>query len=186
MGDLNNLNELISCANEFIYDNTPISHYNRYYHEKKKTFSKKKLAYKYSDANGRLPIFSVDCNATTASKVYVVTGYCRWWSDYVSAKPDSRYAYEVVIPDMPCHLYVDMEAEFRTNPELKSLVNIKFKELMDELVRFMYITYLAPTECLDNLEFIILDSSKESKFSKHCIIKIPGVNYTPSWVVIFC
>jgi hypothetical protein len=44
-----------------------------------------------------------------SSKLYVVTGYSRWWSDYIKASPDKRYAYEVVMPELPCHLYVDLE-----------------------------------------------------------------------------
>lgn len=41
----------------------------------------------------------------------------------------------------------------------------------------MHATYLAPKENLDGMEIVILDSSKPSKFSKHCIIKIPGVMF---------
>lgn len=107
--DSDRINKIIESANIFVGDNRIVSHRDRFFYKYKKTFHKKKKAYEFSDANGRLPIFSVDCNDKTASKVYVVTGYSRWWSDYIKAKPDQRFAYEVVIPDLPCHLYVDLE-----------------------------------------------------------------------------
>lgn len=75
-------------------------------------FYKKSEAYEFSDAHGRLPMFSVDISDKEAKKAYVVTGYNRWWQDYKSVNPEQRYAYEVVLPEIPCHLYVDMEAEF--------------------------------------------------------------------------
>jgi hypothetical protein len=53
-------------------------------------------------------------------------------------------------------------------------VDIKFKELIQELKMFMHNTFLAPKENLDGMEVVVLDSSKTTKFSKHCIIKIPG------------
>ncbi len=144
-----------------------VSHRNRFKYDIKHLFYKKHQAYAFSDKHGRLPVFSIDISDTDAKKAYVVTGYQKWWIDYKNVTSDKRYAYEVVLSDLPCHLYVDMEAEYCTNPELKGCIDRIFKQLMLELVEFMKYMHLAPKKCLDNVNIIILDSSKSSKFSKH-------------------
>lgn len=169
------INSIVKNANEFVTNNVPISHSVRYYFDKKKVFYKKKEAYEYSDANGRIPVFSVDNSNNQASKAYIVTGYVKWWENYSTIAPEKRYAYEVVLPDMPCHLYVDLEAEFSSNPELKDKIEVRFLELLNELKQFMYNMYVASSKLLDKTRFVILDSSKSTKFSKHCIVKIPQV-----------
>ena len=150
-----------------------VCHLNRYEYGFKHIFYKKHEAYAFSDKHGRLPVFSVDISNKDAAKAYIVTGYKKWWVEYKTVNADKRYAYEVVLADMPCHLYVDMEAEYRTNPELKPRIGVIFKRLMDELISFMYDMQVAPRECLDKIDMVVLDSSKPVKFSKHCILKIP-------------
>ena len=169
------LNRIVKHAADFINDNIPISHPGRFYFDKKRVFYKKKEAYEYSDANGKLPIFSVDISDKHASKAYVVSGYVKWWESYCSIEPGKRYAYEVVLPNVACHLYVDLEAEFVSNPDIKKTIELRFVELLDELHQFMYSIYVAPKENLDKARFVVLDSSKSTKFSKHCIVKIPEV-----------
>lgn len=178
-----NLTKIIKLGNDFISCNESISHSVRWFYEKKNIFYKKSLAYDFSNANGRLPIFSVDTSDTEAKKAYIVTGYCKWWEDYTKMKPNNRYAYEVVLPKMPCHLYVDIEVEFSSNPELRDIIDLKFIELMKELKRFMYYIYLAPANLLKAMKFVVLDSSKISKFSKHSIIKIPGVLFEDNYQI---
>lgn len=170
------LQKIIKYTQNFIEKKSDInvSHYNRFYFDKKFLFYKKSEAYDCSNRYGRLPVFSIDISDKEAKKAYIVTGYQYWWKEYKSIKPEQRYAYEVVLPEMPCHLYVDVEAEFsNNNSQLKLTINDKFALLIKELRQFMYIMHLAPTEYLDNIETIILDSSKPTKFSKHCIFKIP-------------
>lgn len=169
------IKNISECASDFLESNIPMSHPTRFYYDKKHIFYKKQPAYDCSNSRGRLPIFSVDINDNKASKAYIVTGYCRWWDDYSSLLPEKRYAYEVVLPDMPCHLYVDLEAEFSSNPRMKSKIELRFVELLAELKQFMYSMYIAPKKYLDKMRFVVLDSSKSTKFSKHCIVKIPGV-----------
>jgi hypothetical protein len=172
---LSHINKIVKYANDFVMNNMPTSHPMRYYYDKKKVFYKKKQAYNYSDAHGKLPIFSVDISNQHASKAYIVTGYVKWWENYSSIEPAKRYAYEVVLPGVPCHLYVDLEAEFSANPEIKDTIQIRFVELLAELKDFLYNMHVAPKELLDKTRFVVLDSSKSTKFSKHCIVKIPEV-----------
>ena len=83
--------------------------------------------------------------------------YLKSFASHKNAKPEQRYAYEVVLPEMPCHLYVDIEAEFsKNNTHLANTIHDKFTQLIRELRSFMYIMHLAPTEHLDNLEIIVL------------------------------
>lgn len=174
--DEKNTMKYVEIAKRFLLSNKHLNicHHRRFFYDLKHVFYKKSEAYQCSDRYGRLPIFSVDISETEAKKAYIVTGYQRWWREYKDAKPEQRYAYEVVLPEMPCHLYVDIEAEFaRNNSKLMDTIQDKFTQLIQELRSFMYIMHLAPTACLDQLEIIVLDSSKPTKFSKHCIIRIP-------------
>lgn len=166
----------LDVARQFLLANKHLNicHQRRFFYDLKHVFYKKSEAYNCSDRYGRLPIFSVDISDHEAKKAYIVTGYQNWWREYKNAKPEQRYAYEVVLPEMPCHLYVDIEAEFsKNNTHIANTIHDKFTRLIRELRSFMYIMHLAPTEHLDNLEIIILDSSKPTKFSKHCIIRVP-------------
>lgn len=180
-GDINitrRIKKINNIASEFIKDHIPISHATRFYHNEKRVFYKKQPAYEYSNRHGRLPIFSVDISTENASKAYVVCGYSKWWEDYGSVDAAKRYAYEVVLPDTPCHLYIDLEAEFSANPEIKGkYVEILFCELLAELKLFLEAMHVASKEVLEKMRFVVLDSSKSTKFSKHCIVKIPGVMF---------
>ena len=169
------LNKIAKIADDFIKRHQTISHKKRFFYGYKHVFYKKKPAYEYSNKHGKLPIFSVDISDTEAKKGYVVTGYCKWLEDYKTISPDKRYAYEVVLPDVPCHLYVDIEAEFSSNDEIRDAIEKRFVELMKELRRFMYYSFIASPELLQQTKFIVLDSSKSTKFSKHSIVKIPNV-----------
>lgn len=178
---MNHISKIQSYAVDFLENNIPISHPTRFYYDKKHIFYKKQPAYDCSRAKGQLPIFSIDIKDDKASKAYVVTGYVKWWESYSTISADKRYAYEVVLPEVPCHLYVDLEVEFPNNPKIKSDINLIFVELLAELKQFMYSMYLAPKKYLDDMRFVVLDSSKSSKFSKHCIINIPGVLFEDNY-----
>lgn len=137
------------------------------------TFFKKEDAYKFSENHSRLPVFSIDKSKDNAKKWYVVCGYDTWWKCYIDTKPEYRYAYEVILPELECHLYVDAEVELSCNSQSLEFYNKLFKELLIELRYFMNRWHIAPRENLDKLDIVFLDSSKPTKFSKHCIIKIP-------------
>lgn len=130
-------------------------------------------AYRFSDAHNRLPMFSIDKCDKQAKKWYTATGYDDWWRFYSKIPPKNRYAYEVVLPELECHFYVDAEVGLEKNEETLEFFEDLFKELIQELKLFMKMWYIAPQKNLDNMKVIILDSSKPTKFSKHTIFKIP-------------
>lgn len=169
------LNKIKKIVNEYTHIYPNIDYLNRINYEDYVIFYKKDDAYQYSNVNGKLPIFSVDISDTDAKKGYCVTGYNKWWKEYSNTSDGNRYAYEVVLPNHPCHLYVDIEVEYISNPKIISTIDSLFNTLIDELRKYMYNTYIAKTDLLDNMEIVILDSSKSSKFSKHLVIKIPQV-----------
>lgn len=137
------------------------------------TFYMKDEAYRYSDTYSRLPIFSIDKSDESAKKWYVVGGYDEWWRNYSKCKPHYRYAYEVVLPELECHLYVDAEVDLTVNDNSLEYYNELFRELLLELKSFMRRWHIAPVELLEKTKIVILDSSKPEKFSKHLLIKIP-------------
>lgn len=141
------------------------------------TFFSKDEAYRYSDSFSRLPMFSVDKSDDVAKKWYIVCGYEDWWKFYSNTDRKYRYAYEVVLPEMECHLYVDAEASLKTNDNSVEYYNELFQDLLVELRYFMRKWFIAPSKNLNNTKIVVLDSSKPTKFSKHCIIKIPEAKF---------
>jgi Herpesviridae UL52/UL70 DNA primase len=134
--------------------------------------------------------------ATTASneggrRRYVVAHVGRFLDKYwCRTEPALRHAYEVIPPRTPCRLYLDIECTDHSDlvglsPETRSLqeqvLDELFEELVDEL-REHFATYLFEcpnTECsyklqpLQRHDVVDLDSSTDTKFSRHWIVHVP-------------
>lgn len=136
-----------------------------------------------SNKYGRLPIFSLDIamkNTNTGAKSFVTTSYQSFWKNYVSTCPKERCFYEIILHEQPCHLYVDLDMDRNMNPN----INVKMEVWMqNEFIKEC-------KECLINfnlanksedIRIITLDSTKESKFSKHFIFKINGICFTNNY-----
>ncbi len=129
----------------------------------------KQEAYNYSNRYGRLPMFSRDKSDTDASKDYHVASYHTFWMKYQKYE---RCYYEVILPEFPCHLYLDIEGQTLYNDD------VNFEELyvalVNELKSFISIMHYVPQQEM-SLSFLCeLDSSNKDKFSRHVIIHFPS------------
>ena len=128
-----------------------------------------KDAVNLSEKNGKLPIFSCDKpkSKIKGSKLFYTSSYERFWIYYELMTPDERCFYETLLPDIPCHLYADIEASKLTNKD------VDFEELyanvIDSLRKFMIEKLKVADE---DIRIIELDSSTNQKFSKHCVVKV--------------
>jgi hypothetical protein len=137
-------------------------------------FYTKDDAYAFSVLHSSLPVFSIDKSNKVSKKIYAVCGYNRWWKEYSKQASLNRYAYEVVLPDVPCHLYLDIEVSLNSNKQSHQYFRNLVDELLTELKVFCKARYIAPKDIIDNARTVILDSSKPVKFSKHVIFKLSG------------
>ena len=123
------------------------------------------------------------------------------WNTYLSTDPSRMHWYEIIREDLPCHLYFDVE--FRRTDGLNQNVDgekmvdlwIGHVNTMLEYVESVYDTVLwdAAEVCIchavvfprawcrrnfglhvEDKNIFELDSSSESKFSRHIIMRIPG------------
>jgi hypothetical protein len=135
-----------------------------------------------SKTRNMLPIFARDIVSTTSTVVgakdYICASYDSMWSmrfkvnqyngDYKKMFECLNF-YEIILEDLPCHLYIDSEVYINKNPDVDIIaLQSKFK---DELITFMVdIEHVASSRSCINVK--ILDSSNEKKISMHYLFKI--------------
>lgn len=138
-------------------------------------FAKQTFAIKNSTENGSLPIFAKDTPyiGNAACKKYVTGGYDVIWDKYFKNQKDLNKLnfYEIMLPELPCHLYVDSEIYYEPNHD-RDLQDIH-KKFKDEVLLFMKKKkYIKDIE--KDVEIIELDSSNDKKMSIHYVFKIVG------------
>ncbi len=104
-------------------------------------------------------------------KKFLTAGYELFFAYYSQAlSKTGRHFYEMVIDDVPCHLYIDAEIYLTTNTPLArscdELEELFFKELYGLMHDLNYI------ESDTDVRVITLDSSNDAKFSKHYLVKM--------------
>jgi hypothetical protein len=139
-----------------------------------KTFHTILPAFEFSVQNGKLPMYSLDkervegVKFNIGSKVFIVAGYDLFWKRYSTLEPTERCFYETLAPDVPSHPYFDLEFLRAKNPRAdEAFLESNFKaEVIEEL------KVVAGISGPEDVEFMILDSSNEKKFSKHYILRV--------------
>lgn len=123
----------------------------------------------YLIRTGKMELGKLD-EITGGKKKFTTSGYQTFQNYYLGLRKGSRFFYETVLPDIPCHLYIDSEIYHKENPDLSVReIRARFEnEILFLLHKLGYI------ETESDCEFIVLDSSNQKKFSKHYIIKIQG------------
>jgi hypothetical protein len=108
---------------------------------------------------------------------YLVTDIDTFWKRYKDIPSKKRHFYEVIVSDMPCRLYFDLEFRKEFNSELNG----------DSLVQSLKISILEALELLyfkDKIfdkRVVELDSTTDEKFSRHLIY--PGVMFQNNCVM---
>jgi hypothetical protein len=97
---------------------------------------------------------------------FVVTSYDELWARHFAAEPHTRHWYEVIREGAPCHLYFD--CEFVRCPENAAVDGPAATAALLDLVRAR-LSGIADVEAA-----IELDSSTDTKFSRHLIVRLAG------------
>jgi hypothetical protein len=116
-----------------------------------------------SDRAGGLPVWAEDKSGGTGEKVYYATPYRTFYESLYGVRSRDRHFYEILMPDRPTHLYLDVEYEKLHNPGLGD-VSAK----IDEIVRRGF----AALYKVRDVELIELDASDDRKYSRHMIYRL--------------
>jgi hypothetical protein len=128
----------------------------------------------HSNKNGRLPIFAMDKvnPKNPGAKKFFSCSYSTFFSYYKKLPEKSRCFYETILPDLPSHLYIDIEGCINKNPKVN--FDELFKKIMNELYEFIIMNLKLPADST-KFTIYILNSSKSTKYSKHLVIHITDV-----------
>lgn len=119
----------------------------------------------------RLRVFAVEVSASGARR-FVVTGYPEFWRRYEAVPPPGRHHYEIIRQGWPCHLYLDLEYATEHNPGKDGQAAV---DAVLGLLRETLATRLGVA--IEDPGILELDSSTETKFSRHLIVRLPGAAF---------
>jgi hypothetical protein len=147
-----------------------------------------KDAIEVSHKYGGLPIYACDkVSKTLGAKVFYTGSYDQFWSMYNSIPSSERCFYETILPENPCHLYIDMEGDINPNLEI-NYVDLSL-ELLNELTDFiaMFSKSLEGDLIIKKEDIVLveLDSSSDKKFSKHYIVKIKNNAQEDGYIMFY-
>ncbi|KAL4557033.1 hypothetical protein LXL04_035203 [Taraxacum kok-saghyz] len=123
------------------------------------TFPRQDEAMKYAKDHGGVHIFSYQNHATGQRR-------------YKNMNPKFRHHYEVIQEGSPCHLYFDLEFNIKENAEKNG------DEMVDILISITFEALFDKYSIEGDTNWVVeLDSSTNDKFSRHLIIRLPGVAF---------
>ena len=123
-------------------------------------------------ADGDLMLWSLETDAHGARR-YIVATLADFWRRYRTLKPEFRHYYEVIVAGTPCHLYLDLEFHRGSNPRADG----------DRMVATLRAELGAALEdrfgatILNGAEWIEMDSSTDTKFSRHVVLRLLGAAF---------
>lgn len=89
----------------------------------------------HSITHGGLPIYACDkISKTVGAKEFYVGSYGEFFSMYNNLPAKDRCFYETILPEQPCHLYIDMESDIVANEDETALGVCDFIELSLSLI----------------------------------------------------
>ncbi|KAK9831167.1 hypothetical protein WJX74_005824 [Apatococcus lobatus] len=139
-----------------------------------KSFPLQEPAFQFADqhaAASQLRIFSVE-KSSDGKRSFMAASYGRFWDQYELLNPLERHHYEIIREGLPCHLYLDLEYQVAYNPTADG------DGMIQQLLRCIRsaLKDMFGLE-LDHSWVYELDSSSSTKFSRHLIIRIPGMAF---------
>ncbi|EGF82076.1 hypothetical protein BATDEDRAFT_87146 [Batrachochytrium dendrobatidis JAM81] len=109
---------------------------------------------------------------------YLVSSISDFWNRYRNMTRAERHYYELIETGAPCHLYFDIEYTVSLNPSLDG--NAAFKAFQNFVIeRFKKICDVEYSQ----IRIIDLTSSTDTKFSRHLILKAPGIAFRNNYDV---
>ena len=109
---------------------------------------------------------------------YIAADPVDFWREYSQMPVEKRHFYELMRENTPCHLYFDLECSRVANPEIdEARGDVLINHLVD-LVReeLMHTDEIDATNFDVSEHVIELDSTSETKFSRHIVVR--PVSYT--------
>ena len=106
---------------------------------------------------------------------YIAADPVDFWRGYSGTPVEKRHFYELMRENTPCHLYFDLECSRVANPEVdEARGDVLINHLVD-LVReeLMHTDEIDATNFDINEHVIELDSTSETKFSRHIVVRLP-------------
>lgn len=133
-------------------------------------------AMEFPSTASRLPCFAKDlppqggAECRRGRKEYTRTSYQRFYRRCRAQPPEQRCWYELLLDDVWCNLYLDIDLCTKTNPEHDG--DALCARLRQHLVTFLGASYPDVVRSRDDVRFIELDSSYEDKFSRHVVVRV--------------
>lgn len=96
---------------------------------------------------------------------------------------DDRAFYEIIAEGWPCHMHIDCEHYYATNPQTPDLKSFEVIEKMalSSLLEFTCDWFGGIPESY--VQVVVLDSSNETKASRHYILRIKGIMFADNYQV---
>ncbi|EFN56160.1 hypothetical protein CHLNCDRAFT_51806 [Chlorella variabilis] len=134
-------------------------------------FPSQQPAFDLADSQPGLEVFSVEYGQD-GKRRFIATSRAEFWRRYLDMLPQHRHYYEIIRQGAPCHLYFDLEFQREHNPGLDGGAAVDaLLELVREQLRGSFQLDMQDSWVLE------LDSSTDTKFSRHLVIRIPGVAF---------
>eukprot|EP00698_Gefionella_okellyi_P026312 TRINITY_DN996_c2_g1_i1.p1 TRINITY_DN996_c2_g1~~TRINITY_DN996_c2_g1_i1.p1 ORF type:complete len:502 (-),score=60.13 TRINITY_DN996_c2_g1_i1:432-1937(-) len=159
-------NEPVSANQHF--DTFPILWLSDW-HRNEFEFATQEQSFRFlSQRNDLDAIFSKDVNSS-GKRTFIATSRRHFWVKYKDLFPHERCYYEVIRNGIPCRLYFDLEFPKETNPHANgdALVNMLLCAVFEQL-------YADFGVHIDRTHVIDLDSTSDTKFSRHLVIHVPN------------
>ncbi|GBF87730.1 hypothetical protein Rsub_00441 [Raphidocelis subcapitata] len=140
-----------------------------------RTFPTQQAAFDFWDSQRRaahlLRLFAVERDSS-GRRAFIVAAPQRFWAEYKALPHAQRNHYEIIRQGCPCHLYFDLEFVPALNPGLdgSALVALLVEEVREALAA-QFDAVLHPSMALE------LDSTTPQKWSRHLIIRLPGLAF---------
>lgn len=135
------------------------------------TFPRQDEAMKYAKDHVGVHIFSYQ-NHASGQRRFLVSTYKEFWRRYKNMNSKFRHHYEVIQEGLPCHLYFDLEFNIKENADKNG------DEMVDLLIVITFEALFQKYSIEGDTNWIVeLDSSTKDKFSRHLIIRIPGIAF---------
>jgi hypothetical protein len=112
---------------------------------------------------------------TEGQRRYLVAAFHEFANMYRKVPQSKRHVYEVIPENTPCRLYFDLEFKKTLNPTIDESRAVRILETFIQYI--CYQVQLHFRLSINRTNVLDLDSSSDSKFSRHLIFHLPGAAF---------
>lgn len=118
-----------------------------------------------SEAHGRLPVWAKDIAPGQGEQCFYSVSYSTFRACMRKIEPSEQHFYEMLCPDAPTHLYLDVEYEKGPNPLLGD-VTVRVDAVVRRGLEVLYDLKGG------DVDLVELDASDTRKYSRHMIYRV--------------